>query len=839
MSAIQDSDAIDERARDLAALDLNGLAAVLVALTPPAPPGSAWLELHFVNDRHVAAILAAVALPGAATALFPIRGGHRLPAGPAAGQVRCTAVAAGPDAASLRLSVEPVGDYSTYTLELVWDAAELDPFFAALAFRFRPGCFTNDCAAAAAGNRAAAAVPAIDYLAKDYDSFRHLLMSAMAARVPAWQPTSEADLDQVLIDLFAAAADELSDYQDRTLAEATLASARKRVSLVRHARLMDYQVHQGNQASTWLALLLDPLAIPPALLPLQLDSELQVWAGHADDVDAQVWFASRETRLPPAARRELDPLLNVLRVHTWADAQPALAAGSTSADLLPVLAGGATQAHSLDLAARINSGRLPQLLIEEKLNPHTGRAAGRDPRKRQLLTLLPDARVLRDPVADAWPLRVHWADTDALRYDYAVLSYCGAGGARIDDISLLHGNLLPVHQGRLARTHFHEAGSDLPLDQPGERHRHYRRRYLYGEPRGVLCALPDAPLAWLPTPPGGEVAPRSTLQLSVEAGGLSEPWDEVTELVHSDDSAEEGDHYVVETDELGRSTLRFGDGINGRWLADGAIVHTDYQVLAAGGGLAGNVGAQTLVHLQPPPSLPAGAIASVWNPFDVTDGRAPEPPEKILRNAPEAYRARQLRAITLADYVQRAEEVPGVARAVARYAWTGSWRCVRLCLDPLGSTELTPALRAAVAAHLEAVRLIGEDLELRPPRFVPLSIDIELCLQPDYWVEDLRYVIEQELSDGWTADGRRGFFHPDAWTFGQSLHRSELEGRLHAIPGVEHLIAIRMRRFDAATPGTADPEVLEAGFDEIFLVRNDPDHLELGSLQLTLRGGRQ
>ena len=41
--------------------------------------------------------------------------------------------------------------------------------------------------------------------------------------------------------------------------------------------------------------------------------------------------------------------------------------------------------------------------------------------------------------------------------------------------------------------------------------------------------------------------------------------------------------------------------------------------------------------------------------------------------------------MTLADYVRRAEEVPGVSRAVARYAWTGSWRTVRIVIDPVGT----------------------------------------------------------------------------------------------------------------------------------------------------------
>ena len=176
---------------------------------------------------------------------------------------------------------------------------------------------------------------------------------------------------------------------------------------------------------------------------------------------------------------------------------------------------------------------------------------------------------------------------------------------------------------------------------------------------------------------------------------------------------------MVETDELQRSLLRFGDGVNGRLLPDDAIVRCDYQ---AGYGAAGNVGAGTITSFEPLPAPLAGAVLEVWNPFDVVDGRDPEPVEKVLRSAPEAYRARQLRAVTLDDYRTRAEEVPGVSRAVARYAWTGSWRTVRLVIDPAGhrGARAVPAARS-VAAHLEAVRLIGEDMEIRPPRFVPLE----------------------------------------------------------------------------------------------------------------------
>jgi hypothetical protein len=471
------------------------------------------------------------------------------------------------------------------------------------------------------------------------------------------------------------------------------------------------------------------------------------------------------------------------------------------------------------------------LVIQERVNPATGQEPGRDPAKRQLLRLLPGpegAVVDQDPVRGSFFVRVRWDERDRLRQRYCFTSFCPSG--TVTDVSTFHGNLVPVHHGHAVVTTFQEPGSALPIDAVAHRHRHFERTAR----RGTLAALPDAPLAYRATPPGGEVAPASTLHVTVAApGGDTDVWDEVISLVHSDDSAENGDHFAVETDERQESVLRFGNGVNGRALPAGARVHCGYQV---GGGVAGNVGFDALRFFDGG-AFPA--IEACWNPFDVTGGREPEPVEKVLRNAPEAYRARQLRAVTLADYVNRAQEVPGVSRAAARYLWTGSWRTVRIAIDPAGTTELTGDLRLAVARHLEAVRLIGEDIELRPPRYVPLEIEVALCLYPDYWPEDVRFVLEQELSTGYTPDGRPGFFNSDLWTFGRALHRSEIAGRLHQVRGVEHVVSIAMWRFGVPAPTPPYPEVLEAGADEIFLVENDPDHMERGVIRFHLTGGRQ
>jgi hypothetical protein len=828
---------------------INGIKSVEVTLTAT----QADLEVRFFNRNSLAQIFADVLLdPPSATSAFPLTGGHRLPAGQAEGQVRVVQVSAHPDpaAAAFVLTVEPIGDYSTYTLAVNTLAyPNFDPLFAEIDFKFRPGCFNTNCAPGWAPAPAPKPSAVIDYLAKDYDSFRHTMIAAMGERVPGWQPSSEADLDQVLLELFSAAADELSDYQDRVMNEAYLHTARKRVSLARHARLMDYHIHHGNQASTWAALQLNVL---PLLAPgdeLFLRENFRFWAGGGEEGDpSSVVFMTR-------ADQHVHPLANRMGLYTWSNAIPSLAAGSTTADIeilsgpedAPVPFG--TQAAATELQNLIRAGIISRLLIQERLNPATGGLPGRDPRHRQLLRLLEGdagATAMFDPLTGPpatarWFVRVRWREEDALRSNYCFTVECPA---RVEHVSRFHGNLIEVHQGRPAvptpphEVVFKEEGTLLGADEY-----HYELT-----PWGAICRLPQGPLAYRSTPPGGEVPPLSTLAVTVVTSGPGDLWDEVPNLIHSDASDENGDHFVVETDESGHSLIRFGNGTNGKSLPGSAEVRCAYQT---GNGLDGNIGNDTLTSFDDAASailrvsggvttaLSAtdGQLLNVWNPFDVTDGRAPEPAAEIIRRVPEAYRVRQLRAVTLRDYVARAEEVGGVSRAAASYAWTGSWRTVRITIDPSGAGTLTDELRGSVARHLEAVRLIGEDLEIRPPRFVPLEINVALCIANDYWIEDLRFILEQEFSDGYTPDGRPAFFHPDLWTFGQPLRASQIIGRAQAVTGVDHVKSVTIKRWNET--GTGTQEIVNLRHNEIIRVENDPDHLERGFIFFDVKGGRQ
>ncbi len=815
---IIDQEALDKRIDNLGSF--NGIELVLVDLHPAVNPVEAILTVHFFNGNELENLIDTFSDDSTQIkSIFPITGGHRVLAGQLADQVKVISVEREGEANILKLRVSPIGDYSTYTLNISYQ--NIDPILSDIDFKFRPGCF-NNCPPDWQAPLAARQDPAIDYLAKDYDSFRHTLIAWMTQRVPNWQPTSEADLDQVLLELFSVAGDELSDYQDRVMNEAYLATAHKRVSLARHARLVDYHIHQGNQASTYLVLKVNE--------DTTLSKGFQVAANDTSESSTTV-FVTREDQ-------NLKLLLNEISLYTWSDAIPALAAGSTSADLqLKIPVDDSALLMEKEEAAKlirdhITDGTISHLIIQEHINPLTGETRGFNPEKRQVLTLLSGAEgaeAKEDLVTGDWFVRVNWREEDKLRTNYCFTVNCPTG--KVEDISLFHGNVVKVYHGFPQEINFKDPSEILdPSAEIPEFHYEKVKRRVGGEVEqevATLCHLPSGPLAYKDTPAGGEVPPLSTLEVAVN----SDSWNEVINLVHSDDSAERGDHFVVETDEQRNSLLRFGNGINGQQLPEGAVINCKYQV---GAGTEGNIGANVLTGFD------AGdfpAIDEVWNPFDVTNGREPEPATEIIRRAPEAYRFRQLRAVTLKDYRERAEELPEISRAAAKYMWTGSWRTVRITVDPVGTSNLSEGLREKVVQHLEAVRLLGEDLEVRPPHFVPLNIKVSLCLKPGYWVEDVKFLLEQEFSEGYAPSGQQAFFHPDRWTFGQALKKSQILGRLQAIQGVDHIREITIKRFNEVTPGT--PDLITVGPSEIIQVRNNPDHMEQGSIHFDVKGGRQ
>ena len=486
----------------------NGIKAVRVFIDidpiTSQPKDEARIEVYFFNLNFLASIVTEYTGNNSkAKTILPISGGSRLRAGSALGQVQVDSSPSPPAAPAismpdvtkpvLALIVKPVGDYSTYTLGVSQSqipGSLFDPLFAEISFKFRPGCFNTNCAPEWEAGLPPLPEPVIDYMAKDYGSFRQMMIAAMMQRVPEWEPTSEADLDMVLAELFSVAADELSDYQDRVMNEAFIASARKRVSLARHSRLMDYHIHQGNQAATWLAL---EIGHDAGQKSFQLKEGLKAWAGESKidgtkkETDSSVVFMSRHQT------QTVHQYLNSIGLYTWSDTITTLKAGSTRADLklygrlyrddtaAPIEV--KTQAAAEEIRDLIQNGDVKYLVIEEHLNPETGLRAGRDPSKRQRLRLLSGVEAttaMLDPITGEWFVRVRWEKEDALRRDYCFTVDCpvgvsGTAVGAVKNISLFHGNLIEVFHGRQQTTIFKEPSHELVIDPLKPLEFHYER----------------------------------------------------------------------------------------------------------------------------------------------------------------------------------------------------------------------------------------------------------------------------------------------------------------------------------------------------------------------------
>lgn len=95
---------------------------------------------------------------------------------------------------------------------------------------------------------------AIDYIAKDYESFKQEMIDLIPSKLPKWTDRSEADFGIVLIEIFAYMADILSYYQDRIANESFLATAQERRSVLEHLRLIGYEMETASPASAMLTL---------------------------------------------------------------------------------------------------------------------------------------------------------------------------------------------------------------------------------------------------------------------------------------------------------------------------------------------------------------------------------------------------------------------------------------------------------------------------------------------------------------------------------------------------------------------------------------------------------
>ncbi|ALF52888.1 hypothetical protein ACX27_08510 [Nostoc piscinale CENA21] len=739
---------------------------------------------------------------------------------------------------ALQITVNQRGDFSTYTLKLVQSSVDdtlpsgftppLDRQLAEIPFSFKANCPSDfDCPQPPDCPPVPFPQPQIDYLAKDYASFRRVMLDRLAITLPEWQTRNPADIGIAIVEVLAYAADYLSYYQDAAATESLLNKARQRPSVRRHGRLLNYFMHEGCNARTWIQMQseVDNLVIPEGTQYLT-----QV-AGQPTQITPDS-LAYRETlQQQPAIFEAMHSLCiyighNEIQFYTWSDENCCLPKGATQATLQD------------DVTHRLHLVPGDVLILEERLSAETGRIEDADITRRwavRLTKVHPAAEVtadgtriptvaLRDPLTEVPILEIQWHEQDALPFPFCLSKVID--GQLQQSMSVARGNILLADHGQtLTKQRL------IPAEVPE------KRRYRpYLEEPNITHRIPynafvdnQSPASSLIQQEPPQALPAVNLQ-----SNTGEVWQPRRDLLNSD-RFDPG--FVVEMSSDRTAYLRFGDNIFGQRPAPFTRFQATYRV---GNGRDGNIGAGAIAHIV----TTLTGITTVSNRLPGTGGSDPESIQQVKLDAPQAFRVQQ-RAVTEEDYARVAERHPEVQKAAATRRWTGSWYTIFITVDRKSGKSVDAEFEQELRQFLEKYRMAGYDLEVDAPRFVPLDILFSVCVKPGYFANDVKADLLQAFSNQDLANGQRGFFHPDNFTFGQPVYLSQLIATAMAIPGVQWVDVSnqpsklhRFQRWGQAANGELEASEIRFGRLEIARLDNDPNAPENGRIDFLMEGGQ-
>lgn len=708
-----------------------------------------------------------------------------------------------------------------YTLELV-NVPNLDRFFARGTFSLESNSISK-FDPISSPPRSPQPVPEleIDYQARDYGSFRQLMFDRLSVLMPQWKEHHPADLGTVLVEVLAYAGDRLSYYQDAVATEAYLGTARRRISVKRHAQLIDYRMHEGCNARAWVQIQIhgDKVRLPAGtLLATRIAEQMAASLTWSDYQALKPKLQVFETLHP----LDLVQTHNNLSFYDWGFAEFYLPKGATSA----ILEGGFPDLKPGDV-----------LILEEVRSPTTGQSEDANIMHRhpiRLTKVTVDERNLTDPLRrSSEPLtQIEWAAADALPFTLFVSRQ--QGGQVLKNISVARGNIVLAEHGQRI--------TDEELPAVPDRQR-YRPRL---QQTGLTYAVPYDHTQAQNQPASAAMAqePRDAIPM-INLHDDDETWWARRDLLSSDRFACD---FVVETESDGFAYLRFGDGVRGKRPKQNSHLIATYRV---GNGTQGNVGQEAIAHLIPPDpnSLNISErIIQVRNPLPAQGGTDPENIEQVRLYAPQVFHSEQQRCINADDYKRVAERHPEVQQAAATLRWTGSWYTAFIAVKRRGNQPVDSAFQQTLLNYLERYRLAGYDLKIVAPQYVPLDIVLTVKVAAGHFASTVKQSLLETFSNADLPNGQQGFFHPDRFTFGQSVYFSQVVQAAMKVSGVAGVYLpkqgmqppgeeIKFQRWGSAAQGELENGQIPISSLEIARLDNTASAPNNGRIAFHLQGG--
>jgi hypothetical protein len=307
-------------------------------------------------------------------------------------------------------------------------------------------------------------------------------------------------------------------------------------------------------------------------------------------------------------------------------------------------------------------------------------------------------------------------------------------------------------------------------------------------------------------------------------GRLTEVWVTWIEQPNFYFSGPKDRHYVLDH---ASGRIIFGNGTNGMLPTPGNsnIVAWLYQ---AGGGLAGNVAANTITQM-----LSGTPAQSVTNPVAAEGGADTEAASDITWRGPQVLRHRGS-ALAAADYEALALEAsPGVAITRCLPATSADllpapgWVTLILVphsLDP----QPTPSyeLKLEVAAYLAARAPDAIEpgrISVIPPNYLPVGVSALVTA---------KQIDESGIVKAAVTDALNQFFHPllggpdgRGWPFGRSVYLSDVAKVVEGVSGVDHVeqLELLLNLIPGGYTVTVPPERLVAAGPMLITMEGAPN----------------
>lgn len=593
-------------------------------------------------------------------------------------------------------------------------------------------------------------LPRLNYLAKDYDSFRQLIEAELSHSVPGWQDRDPADMIVAINEVLAYAGDMLSYKQDVVATEAYLNTARFELSMRRHCRLLDYEPEGDCAARTWVAITVDgDVTVAPGT-PFFCGND-QSENTVLSQAEYKNRLGAKEVVFEAITTTSCENTFNQISLYNFGIADFSLKSGATSAALKDHIS--------------LKYGQLVAFIDQHQKT------------RTQVVRLTEDAIVRTDPLSGEKFTHIRWHNEDALQDDWSVENTELCANIVLVDrgetqpweaLDLVASN--GIFQAELSQTNVKKS-APIDVENLSDRSARFAMRQ---DKRKVLAML-DV----LETPKPLSDEQRTRVSVAPE----HKTWTVVSDFLNSTPTC----RHVVIDEYQGSAHLRFGNGTYGavpnrfnQYYVRSRISPEQDRKVATG--------VINQLYFPGHEDKAVEFIEKVQNLSPAIDQISRKTMPEVKLEAPFQMRNR----VNLAcpqdyiDYLCAEEDIRNVSYFKI---WSGSQKVYQFYIYPQNKPVSEPRLRW-LEGQLSRYKMLNHHFVLLS--FSPLMLHINLSVSINHGVskQAVYAKLHQYLSD----DVKRGVLAAKNFDFGVSYHQSQL---LQAVLGLPEVATVHLNAFQS------------------------------------------